>query len=501
MNTLSNKKYEVWFLTGTQNLYGDETLKQVAEQSSEVSALLAKNIDSPVQIIWKSILKTADEIRQTMQDASANNDCIGVIVWMHTFSPAKMWISGLHALSKPLLHLHTQANSQLPWATIDMDFMNLNQAAHGDREHGHIQARMQHGRKIVVGHASDARVQKRVSNWTRAAIGWNTAQNLKLARFGDNMRFVAVTDGDKTGAQIKLGFSVEAYGVNTLAEAVSNVSDNEIDALIPEYLSKYHVAPELKPDGAHYQSLRYAASQEIALRNLMKAGGFEAFTTNFEDLGALKQLPGLAVQRLMEEGYGFGGEGDWKTSAFLRIVKSMTVGLPGGTSFMEDYTYHFGPGEPKVLGAHMLEVCPTIASTKPSIEIHPLGIGDREDPVRMVFDATPGKGFVACLTDMGDHYRIISNEIEVVKPDAPLPNLPVACAVWKPLPSLEISAESWIYAGGSHHTVMSTALDTEVLQDFAEIAGVELLEINAKTDAQAFRHNIRWNSAALKFQA
>lgn len=501
MNTLSNKKYEVWFLTGTQNLYGDETLKQVAEQSSEVSALLAKNIDSPVQIIWKPILKTADEIRQTMQDASANNDCIGVIVWMHTFSPAKMWISGLHALSKPLLHLHTQANSQLPWATIDMDFMNLNQAAHGDREHGHIQARMQHGRKIVVGHASDARVQKRVSNWTRAAIGWNTAQNLKLARFGDNMRFVAVTDGDKTGAQIKLGFSVEAYGVNTLAEAVSKVSDNEIDALIPEYLSKYHVAPELKPDGVRYQSLRYAASQEIALRNLMKAGGFEAFTTNFEDLGALKQLPGLAVQRLMEDGYGFGGEGDWKTSAFLRIVKSMTVGLPGGTSFMEDYTYHFGPGEPKVLGAHMLEVCPTITSTKPSIEIHPLGIGDREDPVRMVFDATPGKGFVTCLTDMGDHYRIISNEIEVVKPDAPLPNLPVACAVWKPLPSLEISAESWIYAGGSHHTVMSTALDTEVLQDFAEIAGVELLEINAKTDAQAFRHNIRWNSAVLKFQS
>jgi L-arabinose isomerase len=501
MNTLSNKKYEVWFLTGTQNLYGDETLKQVAEQSSEVSALLAKNIDSLVQIIWKPILKTADEIRQTMQDASANNDCIGVIVWMHTFSPAKMWISGLHALSKPLLHLHTQANAQLPWATIDMDFMNLNQAAHGDREHGHIQARMQHGRKIVVGHASDARVQKRVSNWTRAAIGWNTAQNLKLARFGDNMRFVAVTDGDKTGAQIKLGFSVEAYGVNTLAEAVSNVSDNEIDALIPEYLSKYHVASELKPDGARHQSLRYAASQEIALRNLMKAGGFEAFTTNFEDLGALKQLPGLAVQRLMEDGYGFGGEGDWKTSAFLRIVKSMTVGLPGGTSFMEDYTYHFGPGEPKVLGAHMLEVCPTIASTKPSIEIHPLGIGDCEDPVRMVFDATPGKGFVTCLTDMGDHFRIISNEIEVVKPDAPLPNLPVACAVWKPLPSLEISAESWIYAGGSHHTVMSTALDTEVLQDFAEIAGVELLEINAKTDAQAFRHNIRWNSAALKFQA
>jgi L-arabinose isomerase len=501
MSALDNQKYEVWFLTGTQNLYGDETLKKVAEQSKEVSDLLAKNVDSPVNIIWKPILKTAEEIRQTMQDASAANNCIGVIVWMHTFSPAKMWISGLHALTKPLLHLHTQANSQLPWATIDMDFMNLNQAAHGDREHGHIQARMKHGRKIVVGHASEPRVQKRVSNWSRAAIGWHTAQNLKLARFGDNMRFVAVTDGDKTGAQIKLGFSVEAYGVNSLVDAVARVSDKEIDALIPEYLEKYDVVPELKPGGARHESLRYAASQEIALRELLVKGGFQAFTTNFEDLGGLKQLPGLAVQRLMEDGYGFGGEGDWKTSAFLRIVKSMTVGLKGGTSFMEDYTYHFGPGEPKVLGAHMLEVCPSIASTKPKIEIHPLGIGDREDPVRMVFDATPGKGFVTCLTDMGDHFRVITNEIEVVKPDAPLPKLPVACAVWKPLPSLEVSAESWIYAGGSHHTVMSTAIDVEVMQDFAEIAGVELLEINAETNAQTFRHNLRWNSAALKFQA
>ncbi len=501
MSATINQKYEIWFLTGTQNLYGDDVLKQVAEQSSEVSGLLAKNLDAPVDIIWKPILKSAEEIRQTMQDASSNNSCIGVIVWMHTFSPAKMWISGLHALTKPLLHLHTQANSQLPWATIDMDFMNLNQAAHGDREHGHIQARMNNGRKIVVGHADDAKVQKRVSNWSRAAIGWHTSQNLKLARFGDNMRYVAVTDGDKTGAQIKLGFSVEAFGVNTLVDAVSRVTDKEIDALIPEYLDKYDVVPELKPGGARHDSLRYAASQEIALRKLMADGGFGAFTTNFEDLGGLKQLPGLAVQRLMADGYGFGGEGDWKTSAFLRIVKSMAVGAKGGTSFMEDYTYHFGPGEPKVLGAHMLEVCPTIASAKPKLEIHPLGIGDREDPCRLVFDATPGRGFVTCLTDMGDHYRIIVNDIEVVTPDAPLPNLPVARAVWKPLPSLEVSAESWIYAGGSHHTVMSTALDVEVIQDFAEIAGVELLEINAKTDAHAFRHNVRWNSAAIKFQS
>jgi L-arabinose isomerase len=500
MSAIGNQKYEIWFLTGTQNLYGDETLKKVAEQSKEVSTLLSKNIDAPVELVWKPILKTAEEIKQTMIDASSSNGCVGVIVWMHTFSPAKMWIAGLHALTKPLLHLHTQANSQLPWATIDMEFMNLNQAAHGDREHGHIQARMRNGRKIVVGHASDSQVQKRVSNWIRAAIGWNTAQNLKLARFGDNMRYVAVTDGDKTAAQIKLGFSVEAYGVNTLVDAVSKVSSQQIDALIPEYLEQYEVVDELKPGGARHDSLRYAASQEIALRKILETGGFQAFTTNFEDLGALKQLPGLAVQRLMQDGYGFGGEGDWKTSALLRIVKSMAIGLSGGTSFMEDYTYHFGPGEAKVLGAHMLEVCPTIAAKRPKIEIHPLAIGDREDPVRMVFEALPGNGFVTCLTDMGDHFRIIINEIEVVKPDAALPKLPVACAVWKPKPSLGTSAESWIYAGGSHHTVLSTALDVEVIQDFAEIAGVELLEINEKTDSHTFRKNLRWNSAALKFE-
>ncbi len=500
MSRIKNAENEIWFLTGTQNLYGDETLQQVAEQSLEVSQLLAKNINSPVEIIWKPILKTPEEILETLQSASSSKTCIGVIVWMHTFSPAKMWISGLRALTKPLLHLHTQANSALPWATIDMDFMNLNQAAHGDREHGHIQARLKNGRKIVVGHASEPRVQKRVSNWTRAAIGWSTAQNLRLARFGDNMRFVAVTDGDKTGAQIKFGFSVEAYGVNTLVEAVKAVTNEEVDQVIAEYVNKYEIAPELSPGGSRHESLRYAASQEVALRQILEQGDFQAFTTNFEDLGDLKQLPGLAVQRLMEDGYGFGGEGDWKTSAFLRIVKSMTDGLPGGTSFMEDYTYHFGPGEPKVLGAHMLEVCPTIASKKPRIEIHPLGIGNREDPVRMVFDAATSSGFVTCLTDMGDHYRIITNEIEVIEPDLPLPNLPVARAVWKPLPSLETSAESWIYAGGSHHTVLTTAIDIEVIQDFAEIAGVELLEINSNTDARTFRQNIRWNSAALKFQ-
>jgi len=493
MNTLDNQKYEVWFLTGTQNLYGEVTLKQVAEQSKEVSDLLARNIDSQVEIIWKPILKSADEIRQAMQDASANNACIGVIVWMHTFSPAKMWISGLQALTKPLLHLHTQANSQLPWATIDMDFMNLNQAAHGDREHGHIQARLQRGRKIVVGHASEARVQKRISNWTRAAIGWHTAQNLKLARFGDNMRFVAVTDGDKTGAQIKLGFSVEAYGVNSLVEEVAKVTEEEINALIPEYLANYEVVPELKPDGARHESLRYAASQEIALRKLMIAGGFQAFTTNFEDLGGLKQLPGLAVQRLMADGYGFGGEGDWKTSAFLRIVKSMTVGLNGGTSFMEDYTYHFGPGEPKVLGAHMLEVCPSIASKKPRLEIHPLGIGDREDPVRLVFNAAEGPAINASMIDMGNRFRLLINEVIAVNPHQNLPKLPVARVFWKPLPNMHDGCAAWILAGGAHHTCYSQNLNAEHLEDFAEMAGIEYVKIGNQTNLYNFKNELRWS--------
>ena len=498
MKLETNKKAEIWFLTGTQHLYGPETLEQVADQSRAVATSLNSSGTIPLNIVWKPILKTADEIKAICMEASVNENCVGVIVWMHTFSPAKMWIAGLTALQKPLLHLHTQANAQLPWDTIDMDFMNLNQAAHGDREHGHIQARMNTGRKIVVGHYADALVVKRISNWVRATIGWNTSQNLKLARFGDNMRSVAVTDGDKTSAQMRFGFSVEAYGINALAAAIEKVNAKDVDALVAQYEIDYDVVPSLKKGGAQHDSLRYAASIEIAMRGFLEAGGFSAFTSNFEDLGALRQLPGLAVQRLMADGYGFGGEGDWKTSAMLRIIKSMSVGLEGGTSFMEDYTYHFGPGEPKVLGAHMLEVCPSIASAKPKCEIHPLGIGDREDPVRLVFDATPGAGRVISMSDLGDRFRIVVNEIEVVKPDAPLPNLPVARAVWKPAPSLSTSAECWIYAGGSHHTVMTTAVDAEVLQDFAEIAQVELLSINAKTDATEFRKEIRWNSLHYK---
>ena len=501
MKSLSEKGLEVWFLTGSQPLYGEDILAQVAEQSKQVVATLNAASDLPIKATWKPVLTTPEAIKALCLEASANPNCIGVITWMHTFSPAKMWIGGLNALQVPILHLNTQANSELPWETIDMDFMNLNQAAHGDREHGHVQARLHMARKVVAGHVSDKNVTTRIAHWMRAAIGWHTAQNLKLARFGDNMRYVAVTDGDKTSAQIALGMSIEAYGVNALVDAVAAVEERAIDSLVAEYETIFEVSAELKKGGARHDSLRYQASLEIALERFLEAGNFTAFTTNFEDLGALKQLPGLAVQRMMSKGYGFGGEGDWKTSALLRIIKSMTEGLKGGTSFMEDYTYHFGPGEPKVLGAHMLEVCPTITDQKPKCEIHPLGIGGKDDPVRLVFNATPAQGRVVGLMDLGDRFRIVSNDIEVVKPDKELKKLPVACAVWKPAPSLATSAESWIYAGGSHHTVLSTSLDLETLNDFANIASVEHLRISATTTSDEFHKEIKWNGAYYKLSS
>lgn len=490
------KDAEIWFLTGSQGLYGEETLKQVAAQSKQVAELLSANPLMPIKIVWKPVLLTPDAIRKACLDASSADNCLGVITWMHTFSPAKMWIAGLTALQKPLLHFHTQANSQLPWESLDMDFMNLNQSAHGDREYGHIVTRINIPRKVVVGHASDSDAVGRISDWAHAAIGWHTSQNLKMVRFGDNMRYVAVTDGDRTSAQMRFGMSIESYGVNTLITAVEAATAIEIDALITEYESEFEIAPELRKGADRHDSLRYAAAIEVGLTNFLTAGGFSAFTTNFEDLGSLKQLPGLAVQRLMSKGYGFGGEGDWKTSALLRIVKSMAIGRHGGTSFMEDYTYHFGPGEPKILGAHMLEVCPTITNKKAKLEIHPLGIGGKEDPVRLVFTATPATGRIVSLTDMGDRFRMVSNEIEIVEPDAPLPNLPVACAVWKPQPSLATSAEAWIYAGGSHHSVLTTAVSAETLSDFANISGVELLLIDKNTTISDFQREIRWNAAS-----
>jgi L-arabinose isomerase len=489
-----SEKKEIWFLTGSQNLYGPETLKQVAEQSQVVVSQLKAGLTADVELVWKPTLKTNDEIRQALSDATASTNCIGVITWMHTFSPAKMWINGLDLLRKPLLHLHTQAGQSLPWSTIDMDFMNLNQAAHGDREYAHILTRMSIARKIVVGHPTDARVQQQVDAWGYAAIGWHTSQHLKLARFGDNMRYVAVTDGDKVAAQMDLGISVENLGVNTLVEAVDNVPEAEAQALAGLYENLYEVVPELRAGGARHDSLVYAAKQEIALRSILQAGGYKAFTSNFEDLGSLKQLPGLAVQRLMADGYGFAGEGDWKTAALVAILKSMApAGL--GVSFMEDYTYHFGPGTPKVLGAHMLEVCPTITNAKPRIEIHPLGIGGKEDPVRMVFTATPASGRVLCWVDLGDRFRIISNEVEVVEPTEDLPKLPVARAVWEPKPSLPVSAEAWMLSGGSHHTALTTSVSSETIDDFARMLNVEHVVINDDTTSKSIRQELSWSSA------
>ena len=489
----SATKPQLWVLTGSQGLYGEETLEQVAGQSLRIQQLLAESGGLACELIGKPVLTESASIRRVLQEANADPGCVGVIAWMHTFSPAKMWITGLDALRKPLLHLHTQLNEALPWSSIDMDFMNLNQAAHGDREFGFIQTRLGVPRKTVAGHVSDPTVVARIDAWARAAIGASHLRNLKLARFGDNMRDVAVTEGDKVEAELRFGVSVNTYGVNDLVSLVDAVSD--VDDLIASYVDEYELVPELAVGGARHESLRYAARIEAGLRKFLVDGGFGAFTTNFEDLGGLRQLPGLAVQRLMADGYGFGGEGDWKTSALLATVKAMAAGSALGTSFMEDYTYHFGPGEPKILGAHMLEVCPSIAGARPSCEIHPLGIGGREDPVRLVFDATPGPGVVLGLADLGDRFRLVANEIEVVPPDEPLPHLPVARAVWKPEPTLATSAESWITAGAPHHTVLTQAVSTETIRDFANLLGVELLVIDSDTTTYNFADRIRWNQA------
>jgi L-arabinose isomerase len=491
----TDETLECWFLTGSQALYGDETLRQVAKQSAEIVDLLNSGPEIGVRLVWKPVLTGAAEIRRACIEASSADHCIGVIAWMHTFSPAKAWIAGLDVLAKPLLHLHTQVNLSLPWDEIDMDFMNLNQAAHGDREFGYIETRMALRRKTVAGHASDPQVRRRIGSWARAATGWHAAHQLRLVRFGDNMRDVAVTEGDKVEAQLRLGISVNTYGVNDLVAEVEAAAPATVDAIAADYEASYTVVPELATGGARHDSLSYAARIEAGLRSFLEGGSFTAFTTNFEDLGGLRQLPGIAVQRLMAEGYGFGAEGDWKTSALVRILKVMGQGQPGGTSFMEDYTYHLGPGEPKILGAHMLEVCPTIAARRPACEIHPLGIGNRSDPVRLVFDALAGKGFVVGLVDLGDRFRLIANEIEIVPPDAPLPKLPVARAVWKPAPNFSTATESWLTAGGPHHTALSTAVAVETLEDFAVIAGVELVLIAATTTTESFRRELRWNQA------
>ena len=488
-------QYELWFVAGSQDLYGDAVLAQVDADSREVAAALAEAPELPVRVVHRPVVISPEAIRRLCLEANAAEECVGLVVWMHTFSPAKMWIAGLGALAKPLLHLHTQFNRALPWSEIDMDYMNLHQSAHGDREFGFIATRMRVARKTVVGHWRDRSTLERIGGWARAACGWREAQNLKVARFGDNMRHVAVTEGDKVEAQLRLGFSVNGFGVGDLADAVERVSDDALERLLEDYEARYEVAGELRRDGAQHGSLREAARIEAGLREFLASGGFTAFTDTFEDLHGIAQLPGIAAQRLMADGYGFAAEGDWKTAALVRILKVMATGLPGGTSFMEDYTYDLAPEEPLVLGSHMLEICPSIALGKPTCEIHPLSIGGGEDPVRLVFTAAPGPALMVAMLDLGDRFRLLVNEIEVVTPPQALPKLPVARAVWKPKPDFATAAEAWLLAGGPHHSAYTAALDTEVLLDFAQIAGLELVAIDERTRMRDFANELRWNQA------
>lgn len=491
---------EIWFLTGSLGLYGDQTLAQVTEQSRYVADTLDDAIDIPLRIVWKPVLTERDAIRRVMLDANSEEACVGVVTWMHTFSPAKMWVVGLDALTKPLLHLHTQANVELPWTEIDMDFMNLNQAAHGDREFAYVATRIGAARKTVVGHASSPTTQAKIGTWSRAAAGWADIRNLRVARFGDNMRNVAVTEGDKTEAEIRLGVSVNSWPIDELVHLTERVSEGDIDELVALYDSNYQVADELRANGTRRDSLRYGARVELALRSFLQAGRFRAFTTNFEDLGGLRQLPGLAVQRLMADGYGFGAEGDWKTAILVRLAKVMGHGLPGGASLMEDYTYELKPGREKILGSHMLEICPTLTASRPRLEIHPLAIGGREDPVRLVFDTDAGTGLVVSLTDLGGRFRLTANVVDIVPPDAELRSLHIARAVWEPQPSLVTSAECWLTAGGAHHTVLTTAADREAFDDFATIAGIELAVIDTATTVRDFARELRWNQAYYRFE-
>ena len=484
---------QVWLITGSQSMYGPDVLNQVADQSRQIAERLDGSAEIPVEVRWVPVVTDSEQIARVLSDANTAPECVGVIAWMHTFSPAKMWIRGLKSLRKPLLHLHTQFGVELPWQTIDMNFMNLNQAAHGDREFGYIQSRLSTSRKTIAGHVGDPRTQVRVGSWARAALGAAELSTLKVARFGDNMRGVAVTEGDKVEAEAHFGASIDAFGVNDLVGVVERVQSADIDKLVREYEHTYRVDPDLLPGGDRHVALRHGAQIELGLRKFLTEGGFHAFTTNFEDLGGLRQLPGLAVQRLMADGYGFGGEGDWKTAMMLRTVKVMAEGLPGGTSFMEDYTYDLTPGRERILGAHMLEVCPSISAATPTLEIHPLSIGDRDDPVRLRFTAAPADAVIIGICDMGSRFRLVANEVRVIEPAEELPNLPVACAVWEPSPSWSTSAEAWLMAGAPHHTVLTTAVGTEVIEDFATMTDTELLVIDDTTTVRSFQHELRWN--------
>jgi len=490
-------QYQVWFVTGSQDLYGPETLQKVAEHSSEMAGALDRSDKIPVRVEFKPVLTNPDAIHQLCQEANQAKNCIGLITWMHTFSPAKMWIAGLKALQKPFVHLHTQYHRDLPWSDIDMNFMNLNQSAHGDREFGFIGSRMRLNRKVIVGFWQDPSVQDKLATWMRAACAWNDSQGMRIARFGDNMREVAVTEGDKVEAQIRFGYSVRGYGIGDLVESIDKVNEADIKRLVKEYEDTYTMTPELQPGGSKRAALHYAARVELGLRAFLEQGHFKGFTTCFEDLHGMEQLPGLSVQRLMADGYGFGAEGDWKTSALVRAMKVMGTGLKGGCSFMEDYTYHLDPAGMQVLGAHMLELCSSIADGKPSLQIHPLSIGGKGDPLRLIFNVALGPAVNVSVIDLGDRFRMIANTVQVVA-SRDMPKLPVARAMWVPEPNLEVAAAAWILAGGAHHAGFSQAVSVECLEDFAEMADVEFLLIEKDTRLTDFKKELRWNSVYYK---
>lgn len=493
--TINLKQSEAWFITGSQHLYGEETLRQVAEHSMKIAAALNDASEIPVKIVFKPTVKTHEEIYEVCQQANQSENCIGIIAWMHTFSPAKMWIGGLKILQKPLLHLHTQFNRDIPWSTMDMDFMNLNQSAHGDREFGFIMSRMRINRKVVAGHWEDPELRASVGTWLRAAAGWADLQGAKFARFGDNMRNVAVTEGDKVEAEIKFGYSVNTYGIGDLVKVINQTTDADIDRLVKEYADTYELAVNLQKGAAQHASLREAAKIEIGLRNFLQDGNFKGFSDTFEDLYGISQLPGIAVQRLMSEGYGFAGEGDWKTAALVRTMKVMGSGLKGANAFMEDYTYHFEPGNSFVLGSHMLEVDAALAKGPIRCEVHPLGIGGKADPVRLIFNAENGPALNASIVDMGNRFRMLVNVVDGVKGEHELPKLPVARILWRPQPDMKTGCAAWIYAGGAHHTCYSENLTAEHLTDFAAMAGIEYVGIDKHTQIQQLQNDLRWNDA------
>lgn len=486
------KNFEVWFVTGAQLLYGGDAVVAVDAHSNEMVKGLNESGKLPVKVVYKGTVNSSKEVSATFKAANNDEKCAGIITWMHTFSPAKMWIHGLQELKKPMLHFHTQFNKEIPWDTMNMDFMNLNQSAHGDREFGFINARMRRPRKVVVGYWKDDKTLARISVWMRVAAAWADAQNMTIIRFGDNMNNVAVTDGDKVEAEMRLGYHIDEYPIGKLVAVMNKVTETEIAAMVKTYEAEYTLADNVKEGGKDRQRLIEAAREEIAIRKFLESKGAKGFTTSFDELEGLDQLPGLASQRLMAEGYGFGAEGDWKTAALYRTMWFMGQGLEGGCSFLEDYTLNFDGEKSSILQAHMLEICPLIAEGKPKLEVHPLGIGGKNDPARLVFTTKPGTGVAATIIDMGNRFRMIVNQVDCIK-SKPLPKLPVASALWIPQPNFEVGAGAWILAGGTHHSSFSFAITQEYLEDYAEIAGIEMIVIDKDTTISNFKKELRMN--------